>query len=55
MLCFAIAAVLGLAGILFDNDWLVNAAIGVLAIAMLIGIAGRRRAVEHDADGEPPA
>jgi hypothetical protein len=55
MIFFAVGAGLGMGGMITGRQWLVWAAIVVLAAGLALRLAGRRRAARHDDDDAPAA
>jgi membrane protein implicated in regulation of membrane protease activity len=51
MLIFVLGAVAGLAGMATATGWLIYAAVGLLAVGLVLRLADRRRV----RDSEPPA
>jgi hypothetical protein len=51
---FAVAAVLAMSGIYFEERWMTLGALAVLLGAMLLGFVGRRGEATEDEDDEGP-
>lgn len=47
---FGVGAIIGLFGMFAKVDWMVSAAIVVLAIGVILGLVNKRRSVTLDAD-----
>lgn len=53
---FSIGAILAMIGMALDNQWFIYAAIGVLAVGVILRLVALRREREDErADDEPPS